>query len=200
MVSREALCTAFNQSIPKTTECQDCYKCVRSCPVKAIRVRDGHASVEGHTCIYCGTCVAVCPNSAKRVRNDLPRVRRLIGDGTAVYASLAPSFVAEFPEYSPHQVIQAIEALGFAEVTETAIGAEYVSREVERWFGEGGRGVRISTACPAVVDLVTKYYPELTANLSDTRLSIDGARRNDTRTDTTGGIDRLYRAVHRQEV
>ncbi len=148
-------------------ECQDCYKCVRGCPVKAIRVRDGHASVESETCVYCGNCVGVCPAKAKKVRPDLPRARQLLSLRKAVYVSLAPSFVSEFPEYTPGQLTAALESLGFAGVSETALGAELVSREVDRWFAEGGSGVQISTACPVVVDLVTKYYPELVGVLSD---------------------------------
>ena len=42
-------------------ECQDCYKCVRHCPVKAIRIVDGKASVIPEACVACGECVKVCP-------------------------------------------------------------------------------------------------------------------------------------------
>ncbi|MFP4302530.1 MAG: [Fe-Fe] hydrogenase large subunit C-terminal domain-containing protein [Spirochaetaceae bacterium] len=149
-------------------ECQDCYRCVRGCPVKAIRVRDGHASVEPETCIYCGNCVGVCPAKAKKVRQDLPRARQLLSLRESVYVSLAPSFVSEFSEYTPGQLTSALEALGFAGVSETALGAELVSREVNGWFAEGGSGVRISTACPVVVDLITKYHPELQRALGET--------------------------------
>ena len=62
-------------------ECQDCYKCVRRCPVKSIRIQDGHACVIAEKCIECGRCVAHCPSQAKRVRNDLEKVRQLINSG-----------------------------------------------------------------------------------------------------------------------
>ena len=39
-----AVYTLFN-------ECQDCYKCVRRCPVKSIRVQDGHACILSEKCI-----------------------------------------------------------------------------------------------------------------------------------------------------
>lgn len=150
-------------------ECQDCYKCVRSCPVKAIRVQHGHASVEPETCIFCGTCVGVCPAHAKKVRKDLPRARQLLLLRERVYVSLAPSFVAEFSEYTPGQLNAALRDLGFAGVSETALGAEAISTRLRDWFHDSSSdsGVRISTACPVVVDLVTKYYPHLSGLLSE---------------------------------
>jgi iron only hydrogenase large subunit-like protein len=152
----------------ETTECQDCYKCVRVCPVKAIRVRDGHASVDGNACVYCGQCVSVCPNSAKKVRDDLPRARQLVAMKVPVYVSLAPSFVSEFPEWTPDQLVSAIYALGVTGVSETALGAEIVSAEIDRWFESGTAKIRVSTACPVVVDLITKQYPELVPCLGAT--------------------------------
>ena len=48
-------------------DCQDCYKCVRACPMKAIEVRDGHARVTRESCVLCGRCVTVCPVGADGV-------------------------------------------------------------------------------------------------------------------------------------
>src|SRR5512136_239761 len=72
------------------TECQDCYKCVRSCPVKAIKIEQGVASVMDDLCIYCGTCVTVCPAGAKQVRDDLFYVKSLLRQDSQVMVSLAP--------------------------------------------------------------------------------------------------------------
>ena len=68
----------LNPIYTEKRECQDCYKCVRHCPVKAIKVEGGYASVVPELCIFCGHCVEVCPNSAKRVRDDLPHARQLL--------------------------------------------------------------------------------------------------------------------------
>ena len=116
----------MNHSYPVFTleaECQDCYKCVRHCPVKAIRVRDGHAAVIPEMCIACGRCVEVCPVKAKQVRNDTAFVRQMLGEEKPVYVSLAPSWISEFPEMEPSQMIRALKKLGFAGVSETALGA-----------------------------------------------------------------------------
>ena len=79
------------------TECQDCYKCLRHCPVKAIRVENGHAMVMPDTCVSCGACVEACPVHAKRIRDDFGRAKQLVQSDRPVYVSLAPSWVSEFP-------------------------------------------------------------------------------------------------------
>jgi Fe-S-cluster-containing hydrogenase component 2 len=133
-------------------ECQDCHKCIRECPVKAIRVQDGYARVVPEMCVLCGNCIVVCPNNAKQVRDDLPRVKELLASGRKVMVSLAPSFVAQFPGLRAGQLIHALKQLGFAAVSETALGAQHVSASVLAMMrGEPGH-VWISSACPVVVD------------------------------------------------
>lgn len=143
-------------------ECQDCYKCVRHCPVKAIRVRDGHATVIPELCIACGKCVEVCPAKAKQVRNDTGRVRLLLTEKKAVYASLAPSWISEFKFLSSGQLIRALKLLGFAGVSETALGAQIVSQKISEELEKAGTsGLFLSSACPTAVDYVLKYLPHL---------------------------------------
>ncbi len=144
--------------------CQDCYKCVRECPVKAIEVKEGHAVVIQELCIFCGHCVSVCPVEAKRMREDLPRAKQLLASRRISSISLAPSWVSAF-SCSPGQMAAALFRLGFSTAEETSIGAELVSSAI-RNSGELSSGVSISSACPAVTELVEKYYPKLSGFLS----------------------------------
>ncbi|MGE5593913.1 MAG: [Fe-Fe] hydrogenase large subunit C-terminal domain-containing protein [Betaproteobacteria bacterium] len=154
-------------SVIETIEakCKDCYKCLRSCPVKAIRMERGsaphelHARVAEERCIFDGTCVLVCPQKAKRVASDLDKVRSLIASGVKVAASLAPSFASAFPDVNLLAIPAALRHLGFHIVQETAVGAELVSAEHARLFRETG-GPLISSSCPAVVNLIERHYPE----------------------------------------
>jgi NAD-dependent dihydropyrimidine dehydrogenase PreA subunit len=141
----------LNPIYTEKRECQDCYKCVRSCPVKAIKVEGGYASIVPELCILCGHCVEVCPNGAKKVRDDLPRAKQLLAMKQQVLVSLAPSFVTEFPEVRPGQMIRALRQLGFFGVSETALGAQQVSAQAAAMLKANPNRVLASSACPAVV-------------------------------------------------
>lgn len=146
--------------------CQDCYKCVRRCPVKAIKIEDNSAMIVPDLCIACGTCYKVCPAKAKQPRNDLTRAKHLIQSGKEVYISLAPSWITEFEGYSKEQIIAALRRLGFKGVSETALGAEEVSSNIAQLLDSKDKGLFISTACPAVVEYINKYLPERSKNLT----------------------------------
>jgi iron only hydrogenase large subunit-like protein len=150
----------LNPIYTKERECQDCHKCIRECPVKAIRVEDGYARVVPQLCIMCGNCVLVCPSSAKRVRDDLPSAKALMTSGRKVIASLAPSFVAQYAEVRPAQLIHALKKLGFYAVSETALGAQQVSAGIYSMMRSEPKQIWLSSACPVVVDFIGKYHPE----------------------------------------
>lgn len=141
-------------------DCQDCYKCVRHCPVKAIHIKDGKASVIPEDCILCGKCVQVCPSGAKKIRNDIERVKQLLRIKERVILSLAPSYLNEFEGVSKSQMIAALKKLGFWGVSETALGAQEVSAHIAKQLSEAKGGVFLSSACPTAVELVRKHYPK----------------------------------------
>jgi len=149
----------LNAIYTEKRECQDCYKCVRNCPVKAIKVEGGYASVMSELCIYCGHCVEVCPNGAKKVRDDLASARQLLGHKKAVYVSLAPSYLTEFAGVTAAQMIGAFKQLGFAGVSETALGAQQVSAQAAALLQKNPGRVLASSACPAVVAYLQKHHP-----------------------------------------
>ncbi len=159
------------------TECQDCYKCIRQCPVKAIRVEDGHAMIVPELCVMCGRCVINCPARAKHVRDDLGRARQLLTLKDKVIVSLAPSFASEFSEYTAEELVAAIKKLGFFGVSETAVGADLVSAQVAEDLAaaaedaaEGKTGVQklfLSSACPAVVEYIKHFLPEYAQFITD---------------------------------
>lgn len=151
----------------KRHECQDCHKCIRECPVKAIRVQDGFSQVMPGFCILCGGCVVACPNSAVQVRPDLPLAQALVKSGRKVIASIDPSFIAQFPGITPAQLITGIKRLGFFAVSETALGAQLVSAQIIELFGGKQNQIWISSACPSVVDFIAMYHPECQPNVID---------------------------------
>lgn len=142
-------------------ECHDCYKCIRQCPVKAIKIENGHASVLGEKCIACGNCVKACPSNAKRVRSDIDKVKTLFLAQKDVYVSLAPSWSGIF-DHKPSKMIAILKALGFKGVSETALGAQEVSIKTAEMLNNTEKGLFISSACPAIVDYIRLYNPKFT--------------------------------------
>ncbi len=149
-------------------QCQDCYKCVRQCPVKAIKIKDGKAEVLSELCIACGHCVEVCPVQAKKVRQDFGRVKNLMREKTKVIVSLAPSFRREFTIEEQRSLNNALMKLGFFGVSETALGAEQLTRKLsdELRTDQIKGKLLISTACPSATDYICKYLPEFAPYLS----------------------------------
>ena len=145
--------------------CRDCYRCVRVCPVKAIRMHEGQANVVRQLCISCGTCVRECPQGAKSYRRDLDRARELLASGGRVAASVAPSFVAVFPPSQQRRLPSALRRLGFSYVGETAIGAYHVAAATAQLVQQRPEQTYIGTACPALVRFVEQYRPQRIGNL-----------------------------------
>ena len=81
----------------KKSNCQNCYKCIRHCPVKSIRFQSSQAHIVKDECILCGQCFVVCPQNAKEIRNDVPIAEMFVKGECPVAVSLAPSFVANYP-------------------------------------------------------------------------------------------------------
>lgn len=146
-------------------ECNDCYKCIRDCHVKAIRIHSGSASVINDKCIACGHCVTVCPVGAKKVRNDIDKVKTLLLTGKDVYVSLAPSWAGAY-NISKETMIAVLKKLGFAGVSETAIGAQEVSIQTAKMLNEAESGLFISSACPVIDDYIRLYKPNFVNNIT----------------------------------
>ncbi|TVQ16675.1 MAG: Fe-S cluster protein [Bacteroidetes bacterium] len=160
----------MNANQPIYTEdnnCQDCYKCVRHCPVKAIRISNNCASVIDELCIACGNCVEVCPVGAKKVRSDIEAIKHLLVNGKKVILSLAPSWVSSFPGVSAQTMISQLKQMGFYAVSETALGAELVNRHLRSELLAAGPGISLSSACPTVVEYIKRHKPEYTPYISN---------------------------------
>lgn len=151
----------------KKSNCKNCHKCIRNCPVKAIRFSANQAHIIGNECILCGHCFVVCPQNAKDIVDETEKVQVLIQSGDPVIVSLAPSFVANYEGVGVQAMKRALLQLGFADVEETAIGATIVKNEYERILREENRDVLISSCCHSVNLLIQKHYPAAMEYLAD---------------------------------
>ena len=141
-------------------DCKNCYKCLRSCPVKAIKFENEQATIDEKRCIECGHCLTICPQNAREIKSDLDTVKKAINCGKKVIASLAPSF-AGFFDVQHGKVVSALKKLGFSVVEETAVGAEIVSELYNEYIVDNKQDVYITTSCPSANYLVEKYFKEV---------------------------------------
>ena len=125
----------------KKSNCKNCYKCIRHCPVKAIRFSGNQAHIIGNECILCGHCFVVCPQNAKEIVDGTEKARVLLHGKDPVIVSLAPSFIANYEGVGIESMRRALKKLGFYDVEETAIGATIVKTEYERMLREEDRDI-----------------------------------------------------------
>ena len=151
----------------KKSNCKNCYKCIRHCPVKSIRFSGNQAYIIGNECIMCGTCFVVCPQGAKQIVSELEKVRVLLQSGDPVIVSLAPSFIANYEGIGIEAMKEALKKLGFYDVEETAVGATIVKREYDRILNEEDRDIIITSCCHSVNLLIQKHFPHLLPYLAD---------------------------------
>ena len=144
----------------KKSNCVNCYKCIRHCPVKSIKYSTGQAQIVSDECILCGQCFVVCPQNAKEIRNDVARAMELLKSGPVI-ASVAPSFVANYPGATIATIEKALKRLGFASAQETAVGASIVKKEYENMVRDAKQEVILSSCCHSINLLIQKYYPEV---------------------------------------
>ena len=151
----------------KKSNCKNCYKCIRHCPVKAIRFSGNQAHIIGNECILCGQCFVVCPQNAKEIVNETEKVKVLLQSGDPVIVSLAPSFIANYEGVGINAMRSALKKLGFYDAEETAIGATIVKTEYERMLRDEVRDVIISSCCHSINLLIQKHYPAALEYLAD---------------------------------
>ena len=151
----------------KKSNCKNCYKCIRHCPVKSIRFSGNQAYIIGNECILCGQCFVVCPQNAKQIVDETEKVKVILQGDEPVVVSLAPSFVANYEGVGIDSMRKALKQLGFYDVEETAVGATIVKNEYERMIDEESRDVIITSCCHSVNLLIQKYFPRELDFLAD---------------------------------
>jgi len=98
------------------------------------------------------------------VKSSLEEIKNLLANKSIrVVASVAPSYPVHLPLPNPQVLPSLLKELGFFSVELTAVGAELISLEHHHITTPVPV---ISSACPAVVNLIELHYPHLVPYLS----------------------------------
>lgn len=143
----------------KKSNCKNCYKCIRNCPVKSIKFSSNQAHIVPNECILCGQCFVVCPQNAKEIIDDTDKAKALLKEDFPVIASIAPSFIANYNGAGINSIREALKKLGFYDAEETAIGATIVKKEYENILKNKRKDIVISSCCHSINLLIQKYFP-----------------------------------------
>lgn len=153
----------------KPEKCTDCLHCARVCPVHAIIVKPGqdHPEIRNERCIGCGVCIGACKDDAIDFYDSKPAVLSLLEKEDKVAALVDPSISAEFPDITDYRkFVEMIRQLGFDLVMDVSFGVDLVARKYKALFLETKGKFYITSNCPAIVENVQKYHPDLTDNLA----------------------------------
>ncbi len=157
-------------------KCKGCTNCLKRCPTEAIRIRFGHAVIKSERCIDCGECIRVCPYHAKKALYD--RFESL-NEYKYKIALPAPALYGQFDNLDDlDYVLTGLLDCGFDDVFEVARAAEMVSEYTRRYIREGNvKKPIISSACPAVVRLISARFPSLCENVQPMLAPVELAAR-----------------------
>lgn len=146
--------------------------CIKSCPVNAVDMDDHDlAIIDEEKCINCGQCVIKCPFGAIGAVSMMTNVINSIRNNPDhTYAMIAPSIEGQFGTATIPALKQAVEALGFKECYEIALGADAVAwSEAEELVENIKEGNKMTTSCcPAFYNMIVKHYPEIKDRMSTT--------------------------------
>jgi iron only hydrogenase large subunit-like protein len=145
-------------------KCLGSLACMRACPTRAIRVRNGKAELLPELCIDCGSCLRVCPTGAiSATTRSLKEVWKF------KYKVVVPSPVlfGQFPaNISPVHIVDGLKSMGFDAVWIIAVETELVNRAIRDYMQNWkGRLPLISSSCPAIVRLIQVVYPGMVEQL-----------------------------------
>ncbi|MDO5037156.1 MAG: 4Fe-4S dicluster domain-containing protein [Tissierellia bacterium] len=178
-----------NGAVIDQDKCIKCGRCLKTCPYHSIIDTDrpcaavcgvgaigsdqyGRAEIDHDKCVACGRCVTECPFGAIGDKSQIYQLVRAIKSKKRVYAIIAPAYIGQFGALTrPAQIKEAIKQLGFQDMIEVGLGADYTTlHEAKEYLEEvpEKRAFMGTSCCYSWSLLIDYFYPEFNGNVSDT--------------------------------
>lgn len=160
----------LNKGLVYTNEdCIGCNRCISVCPVlqanHAVTEGTGNVvKVDGDSCVHCGACMDICQHKARDYQDDTDRFFADLARGERISLLLAPAFIANYPEQY-RKVLGYLKSIGANHIISISFGADITTWAYLNWITKHNLVGGISQPCPAVVDYIENYVPELVSKL-----------------------------------
>lgn len=144
-------------------KCNGCIVCMKACPTKAIRIRNGVARIEG-VCINCCECIRTCPRHAISASGF--QDEDVWGDDRVVVSPSTVIYSQFGSDYPPNDILLALRRMGFRYVHDQSYTSELFNYAVELYINDKRKQQDthfplISPVCPVVVSLIAHRFPSL---------------------------------------
>lgn len=174
------------------SQCIDCRNCIDACAMQKINylelkgkgINQEVVPVKNKkiNCIYCGQCAVHCPVSAAQEQTHWESVEEAINDKKkVVVAEFAPSirvsigedFGVPYGEIITDHVVAGLKQLGFNYVFDVNFAADVTTiieaEELLERLKEKKPLPMFTSCCPAWINYVELYHPELIPNITTSR-------------------------------
>ena len=166
-------CGKCKNICPYDAVCHKERPCKSACGVNAIKSdKFGRACIDKDNCVSCGMCMVSCPFGAIADKSQIFQLIRAMQSGKKIIAQVAPAFVGQFGAgVTPDMFKTALKELGFADVYETALGADLgCIAEAEHYVNEvvsGKQDFALTSCCPSWSVMAKNLFPETIDKISN---------------------------------
>jgi iron only hydrogenase large subunit-like protein len=145
--------------------CTGCNKCIRACRVLGANIatyENGKnvVEVDPEKCISCGACINACEHDAREYYDDTEAFFSDLKNGEKITLLLAPAFKANY-KGNYKKILGSLKKLGVKDIVSVSFGADITTWAYINYITKYGFLGGVSQPCPAVVNYIEKYRPEV---------------------------------------
>ncbi|MDD3013475.1 MAG: [Fe-Fe] hydrogenase large subunit C-terminal domain-containing protein [Candidatus Gastranaerophilales bacterium] len=149
--------------------CAGCNKCIAGCPAMYANIAytvngENKIKVDPDKCIKCGHCISVCDHKARDFRDDTERFFNDLKRGIKISIVAAPAVRFNFNNY--RKLFGYLKNVGVNLIYDVSFGADITTWAYLKAITENNIDSVVAQPCPAIVNYVEKYKPELIAKLA----------------------------------